>query len=254
MRYHNNIVVTGANSPYFETLLTLISSIHKNTFDFVDGIFVYDLGLSDTEILRLQSIEKVFIKEIPKNLRDQYPHINDPKKHFDKLFCLYDAMSYAWNVFWLDAGVMCLKDIEHIFHILDKDHIFCVTDVHLNKNYTHKKCVEIMKATESELLDKQLSSGIFGFKSDGRYRSLIEEAFEYGKLECTVGDEENHRHDQSVLSILVSRHNCPRHDIDIYGYWTDYNRNLQTAKEIGAVIFVHRRGHHDVKDLRYVQV
>lgn len=95
MRYHNNIVVTGANSPYFETLLTLISSIHKNTFDFVDGIFVYDLGLSDTEILRLQSIEKVFIKEIPKNLRDQYPHINDPKKHFDKLFCLYDNVLHV---------------------------------------------------------------------------------------------------------------------------------------------------------------
>lgn len=252
MGYHNNIVITGANSPYFETLLTLISSIHKNTFDFIDGIFVYDLGLSVEERNRLLTLQKVYIKDIPQELREQYPDINYPKKHFDKLFCLYDSLSYAWNVLWLDAGVMCLRDIEHMFHTIDKDHVFAVTDEHLNRNYTHKRCSEIMNATESELNDKQLSSGIFGFKTDGRYRKLIEDSYEYGKLGCTVGDEENHRHDQSVLSILVSRYDCPRHDIDVYGYWTSHNRNLQTAIENDAVIFVHRRGHYDNRDLKYV--
>ena len=33
-----------------------------------------------------------------------------------------------------------INDITHMFEIIDRDHIFMVTDQHLNRNYTHKKC------------------------------------------------------------------------------------------------------------------
>ena len=61
----------------------------------------------------------------------------------------------------------------------------------------------------------------------------------------------DHRHDQSILSILTHRYNCPRQDIDIFGYWTDWNRNLNLALELGSVIFAHRRGHNDKTNLIY---
>ena len=108
-----------------------------------------------------------------------------------------------------------------------------------------------MDASDEELNDTQLSAGIIGYKKDGKHQHIFDKAFEYSKIkDCIVGDENNHRHDQSIYSILMSRYGINKQDIDIYGYWTDWNRNLQTAKENGSIIFVHRRGHHDVSGLK----
>jgi hypothetical protein len=147
---------------------------------------------------------------------------------------------------------MALKSIKEIFDIIEDEDVFCVGDSHLNKNFTKDSCIQIMNATESELNDVQLSSGIIGYKVGGRYEKLFDEAFELSKIKgCVVGDEQNHRHDQSVYSILASRYNVKKQDIDVYGYWTDLNRNLKTAIDIGAVIFVHRRGHYDNTELKF---
>jgi hypothetical protein len=68
---------------------------------------------------------------------------------------------------------------------------------------------------------------------------------------CVDGDQEDHRHDQSVLSILATRYNCPKQDIEIYGYWTDLHRTYQKAMEQSVVIFVHRRGYENKQNLIY---
>lgn len=248
----DNIIITAADDKYFDSLLTLISSIHQLSIDNISKIIVYDIGLSNNNILKLKKLVKVKIKYIPEEIIKNYPFISDNKNYFFKLWICKESKKYGNNILWLDAGVMCLKDITHMFEMIEIDEIFAVSDVHLNKNFTHKKCINIMNATNSEIEDKQLSSGIIGYKSNGKYNQLFEDAYYYGTLGCSIGDEENHRHDQSVLSILVSRYDAPRQDIDIYGYWTDINRNLQTAKESGAVIFVHRRGYHDIKHLKYI--
>jgi lipopolysaccharide biosynthesis glycosyltransferase len=247
-----NILITGANDMFTESLLTLISSVHKHSIDSIETIIVYDLGLSENSYQRLERLQKVMVKRIPDEEKHKYPMLNDISSRFHKIWSLNDARSHGQNILWLDAGVMCLRDITHMYEIIERDGIFMVTDQHLNRNYTHRKCAEIMEASESEMNDKQLSAGIIGYSKGGRYQNVFEEAFKYGTLGCTMGDTENHRHDQSVFSILASRYDCPRHDIDIYGYWTDVNRNLRTAIENDAVIFVHRRGHHDIKDLKYV--
>jgi hypothetical protein len=161
-------------------------------------------------------------------------------------------MSLSKNVLWLDAGACALRSLEPIFNVIESEDIFLVGDVHINKNFTHKRCVEVMNATEEELMDNQLWSGLVGFKSDGKYSRIITEGWNYSQIEgCVDGFEDNHRHDQSVLSILSSRYNCPTQDIDIFGYWTDSSRNLEGAKSIGSVIFAHRRGYDDKSKLMF---
>ncbi len=109
-----------------------------------------------------------------------------------------------------------------------------------------------MKATKSELDDNQLWAGLIGYKSNGNYFKFIKNAYEYAMIPgCLDGNQENHRHDQSILSILASRYNINKHDIDIYGYWTDNNRNLQKAIELDSVVFAHRRGHDDQSHIIY---
>ena len=139
-----------------------------------------------------------------------------------------------------------------MFEIIQNDEVFMVGDVHLTKTYTHSDCVRIMSATDDELNDTILSSGIIGYKNNGKYSKLFLDAYKYSLIDgCVNGDQENHRHDQSVLSILATRYNCPKQDIDVYGYWTDINRNLQTALEKKSIIFVHRKGYDNVNDIIY---
>lgn len=247
-----NLIITATNSPYFDSLLTLISSIHEHSLNIVDEILIFDLGLTNDELEKLKTIQKVRVVNFTIGEKNSHPHFMSPKWHVYKLTCLKNSLLIGNNVLWLDSGVCALKSLDVIFDKIENDDIFLVADTHLTKTYTHTNCQKIMSATEDELNQKILSSGIFGFKSDGKYSKIIDEAYEFSLIPgCCDGDQENHRHDQSILSILSSRYKCPTNDIEIYGYWTDLNRNIHTAKENGVVIFVHRRGHNDKTKIMY---
>jgi lipopolysaccharide biosynthesis glycosyltransferase len=248
----NNIIVTAANTPYFDSLRTLINSIHKHSFNVVDEIIVYNLGLEKNNIDDLNKIQKVRVVDYDTS-NIPYPGYLNPKAYAFKIYSIYSACKLAKNVFWLDAGVMLLNDIAEVFDIISNEDIFLVGDQHLNKNFTHQRCIEIMNATTEELDDVQLSAGIFGIKSEGKYTRLLGDAYNFSKIEdCITGTDNNHRQDQSVLSILASRYGCKKYDIDRYGYWTDLHRTYETAVKNNAVIFVHRRGYYAFSDIRYI--
>jgi hypothetical protein len=251
-----NIIITATNSLYYESMKTLVASLHRTSFDAFDEFVVYDLGLSDEEKKEINSWEKCSVIDLKEAISEiPYENYLFPKWHAYKCFCVYHAGSDGDNILWLDSGVMVLRDLKEIFNIISVEDIFCVGDSHLNINYTSPSCVRIMNATESELHDTQLSSGIIGYKKNGNHQNIITEAYEFSLYEtCVCGDEGNHRHDQSIYSILVSRNNIKKYDIDIYGYWTDINRNLNTAINNNVVIFVHRRGHLDNSNLRKKQL
>ena len=253
---YNNIVITGANSDYFDSLLTLISSIHKDSLYLVDTIVVYDFGLDQIELDILKTLKNVLVLDTNKDF-PVFETLSSKKTkcHFLKMYALYHAMTLAKNVLWLDAGVCALRSLKPIFDIIDSDDIFIVGDVHINITFTHSQCIEIMNVTEKELRDYHISSGIFGFKSDGKYKKFINDGWEYAQIENCIDSIgiDNHRHDQSILSILTSRYNCKTQDIDIFGYWTNATRDIQKANELGSVIFVHRRGYCNNKYLKYIK-
>ena len=249
---YNNILVTATNSPYYESLLTLISGVHKFSVDIVDKIFVYNLGLDESEIKNLNRLKNVEVLEFPENSSELHPKFMEPKSYVYKIYCMYQSSKLGKNVLWLDSGASPLKSIDVIYQKIDEDEIFLVGDIHTNRNYTHQDCRNCTSATENELDGKQLWAGLVGYKSNGKYQHIFDESYKLSLIPgCLDGNQENHRHDQSILSILTHRYNCPRQDIDIFGYWTDWNRNLNLALELGSVIFAHRRGHNDKINLIY---
>jgi hypothetical protein len=249
---YNNILVTATNSPYYESLLTLISGVHKFSVDIVDKIFVYNLGLDESEIKNLNRLKNVEVLEFPENSSELHPKFMEPKSYVYKIYCMYQSSKLGKNVLWLDSGASPLKSIDVIYQKIEKDEIFIVGDIHTNRNYIHQDCRNCTLATENELDGKQLWAGLVGYKSNGKYQHIFDESYKLSLIPgCLDGNQENHRHDQSILSILTHRYNCPRQDIDIFGYWTDWNRNLNLALELGSVIFAHRRGHNDKTNLIY---
>ena len=240
------IFITSFNSLFFKASISLISSLYKTSIDTIDKIIIYNLGLKKIEKDFLNTLKKVEVIEYPPIINNLWNGYLDPTTFAWKCFVIKDAKRFGDIILYLDSGAIALKDLKIIYEIIDRDEIFLVGDKHANRNWTHKKCFEIMNANESEMNDFQLWAGILGYKVNGKYQQLINDAFKYSKIkECIAGDRKNHRHDQSVYSILASRYQCPRQSILIFGEW----ESLEKALSQNSVIYVHRRSYYDYKYL-----
>ena len=238
----DNIFVTSCNSVFFKSCISLITSLHKTSLNTIDKIIVYNLGLKKIEKNFLNSLKKVAVIDYPALVDNFWDGYLNPTTFAWKCFAIKDAGKYGKNIFYLDSGAIVLRDVKVIYEIVNKNDIFLVGDDHPNKKWTHAKCIEIMNATEPEINDFQLWAGILGYKVNGKYQKLIDEAFAYSKIkECITGDRKHHRHDQSIYSILASRYSCPRQDLRIYGEWI----SLEKAIEQNSVIYVHRRSYYN---------
>ena len=110
-----NIIITTANTSFYNSLLTLIASVHNHSFDLVDQIFVFDLGLNENQIENIKTLSKVSIVTYPQ-------HVNiSPKEYAYKCYCNYWAQDHADRSFWLDAGTMLLQPIDEIFNIIEEE-------------------------------------------------------------------------------------------------------------------------------------
>lgn len=240
------ILVASFNSLFFKAGITLISSIHKTSIDTIDKIIIYNLGLKKIEINFLNSLKKVEIVEYPEFLNNFWNGYINPTSFAWKCFAIWDAKRFGDSILYMDSGAMALRNLKNIYEIINNDEIFLVGDKHINKKWTHKKCTEIMKASDYEINDLQLWAGILGYKVNGKFQQLINDAFEFSKIkECIAGNRKIHRHDQSIYSILASRYKCPKQDISLFGEW----QSLEKAHLQNSFIYVHRRAYYNDKYL-----
>jgi len=230
-----NVLVTCCNSDYYSSCLLLISTVHGVSDSTIDKILVYNLGLSGEEVAFLEKCHKVQVVEFPAWVSDIYPGFLTPKQYAWKTFVIKDAASYGHNIFYLDSGAMLLRDIKDIYEKIEKNHIFVVGGWGQNKTWTHDLCFKIMGASEQEKDATQISAGIQGYKSNGRFQRYVDEGFLYACIKSAIfGDHRNHRHDQSIYSVLASRYGIEPEDIGIYG-------ELQGILRPDQAIYVHRR-------------
>jgi hypothetical protein len=229
------VIATACNSKYFVSAKTLVYSILKFGDYLINEIHVYDLGLSKSEVAELHCIKKVRVCEIPSVLMIEYPHFKDPKNFAWKTYIIQNEAAQRNSFFYIDAGACFVRNFDSVFDIIEKDDIFLVDDIYqTNQKWCHLRSLEILGATCDEIVGHQICAGLQGYKKDGRYNCIVNQAFEYAKNEdCIIGDVENHRHDQCIYSVLSLRNNCPRQDIHIFGEW----RGIMSANQ---VVYVHR--------------
>jgi len=241
-----NVLVTCCDSTYFESCLTLVESVQKTSDATVDRIVVYDLGLDRDEADHLRRCHKVEVAEFPAWAGLIYPGYLFPRQYAWKPFVIKHAAAFGDHVFYLDAGAMAVADLRPVYDIIADEHVFIVGDSHLNRDWTHEMCFRIMDATEEERNARQICAGIQGYRAGGRFQKYIDDAFTYSCVKSAIfGDRRNHRHDQSIYSVLAHRYGAPRQDIHVFGEW----RGILSPDQ---VIFVHRRGYRpENRQLRY---
>ncbi len=227
---------TASDARYFNPLINLIGSIHKHHFDQLGEIAVFDLGFTDDQRGKLNSIQKVAVYGIE-------------KKHADILKPVHVGMCgkavrdsgtgqmnivrakkmvpgwYAWKpvaikqsldmfpyVLWLDAGTTLLKPIGKLFdHILVNGYFF-----HNGSRWKMKKqtCLHQTQIFDLQSPGRQwvlestgLESGVMGF-TRATYKKFVLPIYELAADLRNFSDDGSSeggwgscRHDQTIFSV-----------------------------------------------------
>src|SRR3546814_11743138 len=73
------IFITSFDSHYYHQGLNLIASLHRTSFDTVDEIIVYSLGLEAHEAGALEALEKVRVLQYPNQAKDIFSGYLNPR-------------------------------------------------------------------------------------------------------------------------------------------------------------------------------
>jgi len=216
-------IVTASSSNHFKSLCQFLKSvpIEYNTF-------VYDIGLTQEEAIEI---------------KNTFPNIK--YRIFD--FSLYpsfvnlssqDAGAYAWKpiivsdvyketsgvLIWCDAGNI-ITDVNQ-FNILENliniNIIYTAVSSRTVEYFTHPTCLQIMKSDSFINNSTLRNAACVGFKCNNSIAErFLNEWKSYAlNKDASLPDganRDNHRHDQSILSILFYRYQI--NPIDCYiGY------------------------------------
>jgi hypothetical protein len=241
-------IASAANHRYFDALLTLIASVHRFAGDQRSSVTCLDLGLRPAQRKVLERIEGVSVRSIPEADADEFPHLLEPRTFAWKLWLIHELAQAERPFLYLDAGACFVRDPNEALDVILRHGILLVDDPsQTNERWTHETARSIMSATADELAGNQLSAGIVGAVPNRLTRSFFAEALRFGlNPDCIRGGDGEHRHDQSILSILSQRRGLPRVSLERFGEGRGVIHDDQ-------VIYVHRGESLDHSGLRWLR-
>lgn len=201
-------IVTAFDSAFFRAGLTQLAHLKRHANCNYE-VFIFDLGLTDTETAALQVFDNVTVLSLP---------AQDPV-YFDGYFsgATYGFKSYgAWLIgrfipsgstaLWMDAGIAPIRDMTPIWNTISKSDVFLVDHddknswPFFNANFTSSHCIAAMGVTNEELMAPHIRAGIFGFKAGGRFQPLIDQAYKYSlSPQALAGDKHPPRSGSQAL-------------------------------------------------------
>ncbi len=215
------IIVTGADSSHFNSLVNLLNSIKKYEPDTTTKIF--NLGMSDQEIAYLKSTFNFHFIDFEFN---KYPKFVSEIDNSNKLG------SYAWkpiivyneyinsgkNLLWLDAGCLLTRKLSLLKKLILKNGFYSPQSSNKVKDWTHFRTVEKLNYPEKLLNENNFSSGLVGLASNHEIiEDLVSEWYKNSLDKETIAPEGssrlNHRQDQAVLTLLVNLRNLGKHTL-----------------------------------------
>jgi len=245
-----NVVITAADTGYFNRLEGLIQSLKANSPE--TEVWVYDLGLSSNDKKKLLTQYNIPIRNIPlinPKILTPLPYNTTPNTrnivglYSWKPVAIMDALYYYKNVLWLDAGTSVIKDLKPIFEHIENEGCFLigVSDIGWMCTDTVKKHYNL---TDEFLALQGVNAGIQGVSQ----RHMADYAMDaylaahdiglFVDNGTAAGGKTSGRHDQTLFSVFARKYNMP--------FFTNGNDiKLNTHEGVVSVSIPYQR--HEVK-------
>jgi Protein of unknown function (DUF1647) len=220
-----NTIITGASSNHYNILKKMLRSVRQfHSKDQVE-LVIWDLGLTEEERKSLETEFNTVVRIFDYSKYPSYYNIQ------------VAAGEYAWKpaliketrqslgqrtYLWLDASDRILQPLEKLFLFLEARGIFSNATSGLVSKWNHPKMFEALDPRFRDYLPLQMRNGaLIGFNERLDWvRKMMDTYAEWANTKTIIAPEgssrENHRQDQSCLTLL---------------YW-DYNRKHKFHTDI----------------------
>jgi hypothetical protein len=204
------VIVTGANSHYFRGLKNFAASVqywasrHK--------LVVYNLGLTTDQLAQVQSWPVVQTVHWPQGIPESYPiHVRTNLQNYAWKSIIINETVHAYkSIFWLDAGATLVGPIQPIQEIVHQTGLFLVHGQDDDmKPKSHGGTYAALGYEKSTFQGgPHCAGGIQGHVYPSRYIDTIvipnaQCALDESCIAPPTSSLDNHRYDQTSLSILA---------------------------------------------------
>jgi len=204
-------IITASDYKFYDSLIQLIDSIiihEPNT-----NIVVYDIGLMTSHIEELKKTNRVELKTFD---FEKYPKFLSERDKFGKLG------AYAWKsailnevlehenkdiVLWLDAGNILTSSLKRLKKVVLLNNFYSPLSAGNLIDWCHPKTLQFLNAPKYIFKKANLTGGLVAFNTASSFaKDLAKKWYKNSMIEDCIAppdsDRNNHRQDQSVLSIL----------------------------------------------------
>jgi len=125
-----------------------------------------------------------------------------------KVYAMQEAFNKGYTkVLWLDSSVWAVKDIQPVFNDISKNGFFLEDSGHRIGSWSNNQCLDWFKLTRDEANQmRMISSGFVGIDIENAIGEEMFTKWKAAMLAGTfVGSWNDHRHDQTALSIIAQR-------------------------------------------------
>ena len=252
----NTIFVTGATQRFWPYVIMWLNSLETHKIGVPNLKARVYVGADVAESTLEMSAEKFkdvefirFPTDVPEGFTDFWNPLHYAWKLWIYNTVVNDPMIKGSLVFYMDVASVLLRwPLEWIQQALGSGVSFLDDCRQKNSSWCHAKFCKALSVTQAELESQQIAACLILFVAGHpTATNLFTEAYRLGKQRDIVvgekwagvtpeGNPFGHRHDQSILSILSQRLNCPRFPIDrVYG-----DRSARATFHNGQAVYVHR--------------
>lgn len=206
-------IITAVDFKFYESVKQLLENI--SNFSKVDELIIYDLGMTKEQN---ESIKKNFnFVTLKKFDFSKYPKFISEVDEFGKLG------KYAWKsiilkneiqdttnlVFWFDSGNMIKNNLTLLKIVTTCFGLFTPYSNKKIKDWTHQSTIHLFSLDEKIISKRNRTGGIVCIDPNNiEAQNLVSDWEKYSLIKEYISPEgsnrENHRQDQSLLSILVN--------------------------------------------------
>lgn len=207
-------IITGASSNHFKSLCQFLNTVVQYASDC--HLIVYDLDLTKNECDFIQEI----LKKIPSYSFEKFNYSKYPE-----YFNIHvEAGQYAWKpailnevlqnyphslMLWCDAGNKLTSSLQPVWDTIEKNYIYSTKTTGNVPFLMHSKTLEYFKLLDEPRITswENQNGAIIGLNATQEIvRDFIKDLYDGAcTLECIAppgSNRENHRQDQSVLTLL----------------------------------------------------
>lgn len=248
--------------------VTYSNDLYSNTRDFAAKMALFRGGFDRTIVYKPEDIDKEFRSKNVKILSQKRGAGLWLWKPYSVYKALCEEADFGDILFYGDAGSFFVRNCEYLVQSMKDEDIWVSNIPLMEKQFTKSKAFDIMDCNNDEVKDSaQIQANFICLRKSESSLQFVKEWLELCcNYDLLASDEDiqkevpefiNHRNDQSVLSLLVKKHNIGPHlDPTQYGkYQMKYfikgrffveTKNLDTYK---SCIFLHREKNISLKIL-----